>query len=136
MSMNKTAGLLFILLIVTLTDSHAQLISYSKDGTRIKYGKETTQITIQPEAFRGNVRSSVTPLSLPTILPGIIGAGFSIAKTIIAQQQKSIQPPILPPKQALACYSLRIPQTAYRPLLISKRSKLNGSWIETKPQYG
>jgi hypothetical protein len=77
-----------LLLFLASKASHAQLISYTKDGNRVKYGKETTVITIRPQPRNTSVRSSATPLSLPTILPGIIGAGFSIAKTILAQQQE------------------------------------------------
>ncbi|MBS1662039.1 MAG: hypothetical protein JST68_13430 [Bacteroidetes bacterium] len=86
--MSKIGGLLFILIIVASRPSHAQLISYNKDGNRIKYGKESTTITIQAAQTPVNVRSTATPLSLPSLLPGVIGAGFSIAKVLIAQQQE------------------------------------------------
>jgi hypothetical protein len=88
MNMPKIMGLFILLWIVFTERSHAQLISYKKDGTHVKYGKETTIITIHPEIRNTNFRSSATPLSLPTVLPGIIGAGFSIAKTLLAQQQE------------------------------------------------
>jgi hypothetical protein len=88
MKMPKIIGLFLLLGTLFTASCQAQLVSYKKDGARIRYGKETTLITVHPETRDKNFRSTATPISLPSVLPGIIGAGFSITKTLLAQQQE------------------------------------------------
>jgi len=88
MNMSKVIGLFMLLWMVFPQRNLAQLISYKNDGSRVKSAKETILVNIHPPKRDNTFRAGATPISLPTLLPGIIGAGFSIAKTLLSEQQE------------------------------------------------